>query len=662
MVKDARKSLQLPKQQLLILAVCRFAEPVAMTSVYPYIVSIEEPLCASRSSLTNVQPEMIQSFHVPDDDVARWAGLISAIFSLSQCLTGIAWGRASDRFGRKPIILLALTCTMLSSILFGFSKNLAWAFVARSLQGLSNGNVGIIRTAVAELVPQKELQPRAFSIMPLVWNIGSIFGPSFGGSLVHPAERYPRLFGKIRFLKEYPFALPNLLISLLFLLGIAAGFLYFHETLEEKKSHKDYGLVLGQCLLKPCSRDRNRHRRAWSTDDEADPFLPGISSEMSSPVAKHDARPTKQHSGWSEVFSRQSNINLVVYTLLAMHSVAFDQLLPIFMHFPVQSRRETWRHSPLKFSGGFGIDSNRIGLLFTVYGVFGMLIQFFVFPPFARKYGVLNCLKACALTFPLVYVAVPFTALLQSDSSRQGVMMVLMLIKGFAGIFAFPCSTILLTNSAASLKILGTLNGVATSVSAIGRAAGPALSGAMFSIGVDIEYVVVPWWTLALVAVVGSVPIWMLVELEGFSSSQDDDDDDDDDDDEDVDGYDVNDGDGDDDFGTNIRSAANGSVARASATPTSAAQSRRSTMTGSFSDVFVEDDDDDAASDTRLLSTTTSRETHLEPGGRHGPRLHRVASPIGLGPGGVIPVGARRYSSDLGATRSGLGAGGTSYY
>src|SRR4051812_32400011 len=133
---------------------------------------------------------MIQSFKIPDDKVAKWAGLLAATFSLSQSLTGIAWGRASDKFGRKPIILVALTCTMVFSVGFGFSSNLVWAFMWRSLQGLSNANAGIIRTAVAELVPQKELQPRAFSIMPLVWNIGSIFGPSIGGSLVRPVERY----------------------------------------------------------------------------------------------------------------------------------------------------------------------------------------------------------------------------------------------------------------------------------------------------------------------------------------------------------------------------------------------------------------------------------------------------------------------------------------
>lgn len=587
-------------------------------------------------SLTNLQPEMIQSFHVRDDKIAKWAGLMSAAFSLSQCLTGIAWGRASDHFGRKPIILLALTCTMFSSILFGFSKNLTWAFIARSLQGLSNGNVGIIRTAVAELVPQKELQPRAFSVMPLVWNVGSIFGPSFGGSLVHPVERYPKIFGKVRLLKEYPFALPNLLSSLLFLFGIAAGFLFLHETLEDKKSRRDYGLVLGRLMTTSCSE--RRRPRAWSNNDEADPFLSGTSSEMSSPIANQTSSLSKKDPTWSDIFSRQAVMNLVVYTLLAMHSVANDQLLPIFMHYPVQSPRDPLVHLPLKFSGGFGIDSARIGVLFTIYGIFGMLVQFFVFPPLARRCGVLNCLKACSLTFPLVYIATPFTALLPTSSTRQGVMMVLLLIKGFCGIFAFPCSTILLTNSATSLKVLGTLNGVATSVSAVGRAAGPALMGATFTAGVDVGYVIISWWTLAVVALIGAVPVWSLVEMEGFGGSQGDDEDEEDDDDDESEDDDNPD-------------------AKASAINSPGAHARKSSASMPAEEVF---EDDEMLPETRFLTPSTSRSSQGQ-SRRHSLHLHRVASPIGLGPG-VIPAGARRYSSDLGATRSGLGAGGTSYY
>jgi len=607
---------------------------------------------------------MIQSFQVPTDQVAKWAGLMSAAFSLSQCLTGIAWGRASDRFGRKPMILLALTCTMISSVLFGFSRSLVWAFVTRSLQGLSNGNVGIIRTAVAELVPQKQLQPLAFSIMPLVWTVGSIFGPSFGGTLVHPVERYPGLFRHLTLLKEYPFALPNLLISLLFLIGITSGILFLHETLEDKKSRRDYGLVFGSLLTRPCSR--RRRRRTWRRDSaEADPFLPVPGSELSSPVSGPRApTPPQKSAGWHEVFSPQSNINLAVYTFLAMHSVAFDQLLPIFMHHPVQSIRDPAVHLPLKFAGGFGIDSNRIGVLFTIYGVFGMIIQFAIFPPFARKYGVLNCLKACAVTFPLVYVATPFTALLPTDATRQGAMLGLMMMKGFCGIFAFPCSTILLTNSAASLKVLGTLNGVATSISAVGRATGPALAGATFTGGIDIGYVIISWWTLAVIAIIGAVPVWFLIETEGFGGGQDGEDQSEDGDldviDEEDDNYDDDNneggGDGRDDW------------AKTSAIVTATKGHPRRTgylVAAEEDDVFFDEPEEVPAEQRDFFvqspSKTSRSLSHSHSYSRRASLiLQRIPSPIGMG-AGVVPSGARRYSSDLGATRSGFGTGGTSF-
>lgn len=102
-----------------------------------------------------------------------------------------------------------------------------------------------------------------------------------------------------------------------------------------------------------------------------------------------------------------------------------------------------------------------------------------------------------------------------------------MLVKCSAGIFAFPCAIILLTNSASSLQHLGTLNGVAVSVSAIGRAAGPAISGFIFSKGLEKGYVIPAWWFLGSVAAIGTVPIWFLVEMEGFSSRDGNDDEDD---------------------------------------------------------------------------------------------------------------------------------------
>jgi MFS family permease len=617
---------------------------------------------------------MVQSFNVPTADVAKYAGMMSAVFSMSQAFTGIAWGRASDRFGRKPMIMAALTSTMIAGVLFGFSRSLTWAFAARSIQGLSNGNVGIIRTAVAELVPEKELQPRAFSVMPLVWTVGSIFGPAFGGSLVHPVERFPAIFGHSDLFKRYPFALPNVLTSLLFLIGITCGFLFLRETLEDKKHQRDYGLVLGRLLTSSC---RKRDRKAWRIDADGDanePFLARAGSAMSSPTAasKHAAafaQPNKKPQGeWKQVFTPQSNVNLAVYTFLAMHSVAYDQLLPVFFHHPVQPITSPDVHLPLRFAGGFGIGSSTIGMWFMIYGIYGMLIQFLIFPPLAKKWGVLNCLKLCTIMFPFVYLATPFTALLPTDRSRQGVNLCLMLVKGFCAIFSFPCSTILLTNSAASLKVLGTLNGVATSISAVGRAAGPAISGVAFTKGVEMGYVLLSWWILAGIAVIGAVPVWWLVEMDGFGTVVEEEDQEEDqvdfDDSADFEQDVVNDAD--------ERQTSALSKDADTTQSQSHLQVRKARSHPAFANADDVDDNDDALLvnegspllmplDGQRRSYSSASRSRQAGGDGEENSLRRMPSPLGM-PAGGIGGRSRRYSTEIGASRSGWGTGGTSYH
>lgn len=474
---------------------------------------------------------MIESFNVPKNEVSKWAGITSAVFSLSQAATGIAWGRASDRFGRKPVILCAMLCVMSTTLLFGFSNSLSMAIVARALTGASNGNVGIMRTAVAEMVPWKELQPRAFSVMPLIWTIGSIFGPGFGGALANPAAKYPNIFGKIWLLRIYPFALPNLVAASFFVFGLAVGFLFLKETLETKRDARDYGRVIGKLLLQPLKPKKPKAAK-WQHEEEESSSLLNHSRDSSVVSIGNgiDAREDRKAiplapPTYREVFSYQSNLNLLTYSLLALHSVAYDQLLPIFMHYPRQTDRSSSSdvHLPLKFIGGFGIDSDRIGLLFIMYGIVGMFIQFFIFPPVTRRYGVLPCLKVVTAMFPIAYMLTPFTALLPTPLAQQIGMFAIMLVKCWAVIFAFPCTTILLTNSAVSLRVLGTLNGVATSISAVGRAAGPAIAGWTFTVGVSKGYVILPWWILAGFSLLGAIAPWWLVEMEGFGGNDESD-------------------------------------------------------------------------------------------------------------------------------------------
>ncbi|PYH94226.1 permease of the major facilitator superfamily [Aspergillus ellipticus CBS 707.79] len=500
------KTPRLPVRQLLILSICRFAEPVVLTSVLPYL------------------PEMIESVGVPKPEVAKWVGITSAVTSTCQATMAVSWGTLSDQVGRKPIILIGLTCTMVFSLLFGFSHTLSMLVISRALLGLMNGNVGIIRTMVAEMVPEKELQPRAFSIMPLVWTIGSIFGPAFGGALARPAEKHPEVFGGVAFWERNPFALPNIASAALFVVGITTGFLFLEETLKEKRGQRDRGLVLGRALVGACGGQRGEKGRVGGREEDGERTALLGENGQAGQIKKPARKPS-----WAEVFSPQSKLILLAYSLMSMHTMAFDSLLPVFLHTPVQQiDGNPDVELPFKFVGGFGVgeiadetDSQTIGTFYTLIGIIGMVVQFLVFPVAAKRLGILNCLKIVVLIFPILYLLTPFTALVPHPF-RDVTVFLLMLGKLAASIFGFPCTTVLLTNSATSLSVLGTLNGVGTSFSAIGRAAGPALTGQAFSYGLKKGYIIVPWWMLAVFGALSAIPVFWTVETDGFQAEEED--------------------------------------------------------------------------------------------------------------------------------------------
>jgi hypothetical protein len=224
---------------------------------------------------------------------------------------------------------------------------------------------------------------------------------------------------------------------------------------------------------------------------------------------------------------------------------------------------------------------------------------------------------------------------------QQATMFGIMIVKCFAVIFAFPCSVILLTNSAVSLRILGTLNGFAVSISAVGRAIGPAMGGAAFTWGLEKGYVITPWWLLGIISAIGAVPIWYLKEMEGFSKSDSsDEEDDDEDEDEDI-------------------------------LPTVDEDMDGEILEG---DEFVAYDPNEEALNT-VDGPSLSKRKSLDGSGERARRgsksggnrrasfriERRMSSPIGVRGGSVGPGGGRRLSNGLAASNMGQGTGGTSF-
>ena len=149
-----------------------------------------------------------------------------------------------------------------------------------------------------------------------------------------------------------------------------------------------------------------------------------------------------------------------------------------------------------------------------------MFVQFLLFPWAAKRYGVLRCLRTVSVIFPIIYFVTPFSVLVPS-SFRNITIFLVTFSRLTCGIFCFPCCIILLTNSASTRTVLGTLNGVATSASAVGRATGPAILGSMFSYGVKKGFMIIPWWTLTVIAVLSSLPSFWIVEMDGSGEDND---------------------------------------------------------------------------------------------------------------------------------------------
>jgi hypothetical protein len=133
-----------------------------------------------------------------------------------------------------------------------------------------------------------------------------------------------------------------------------------------------------------------------------------------------------------------------------------------------------------------------------------MIATVFLFPIIVRKLGALGLFRCIAISYPILYVVTPYLVLLPDSLRMVGVYVVVIWKCTFATM-SYPSNAILLTNSAPSLLMLGTINGVAASTASLCRAFGPTASGFLFSAGLRIGYSGLAWWCSAIIAIAGAL-------------------------------------------------------------------------------------------------------------------------------------------------------------
>ena len=123
-------------------------------------------------------PYMGVRFNAP----AEWITPIMGSYSLCQLVAAPFWGRLSDRYGRRPILMTSLAGACVSYLVLGFASSIGWLLVSRMLGGFMAGNISAAFAYAADVsVPQK--RAASLGLIGAAIGIGFTLGPAIGGVL-----------------------------------------------------------------------------------------------------------------------------------------------------------------------------------------------------------------------------------------------------------------------------------------------------------------------------------------------------------------------------------------------------------------------------------------------------------------------------------------------
>lgn len=150
-------------------------------------------------------------------------GLLIASYAGAQLVGAPVLGRLSDRFGRRPVLLISILGTLIGFVLLGVARSLWVLFLSRLIDGLTGGNISVVRAYITD-VTDEENRTRGMGLIGAAFGMGFVFGPALGG-LLSTGERY---------------AVPAFVAAALATFNFIAVYLWLPESLPaERRSTQD---------------------------------------------------------------------------------------------------------------------------------------------------------------------------------------------------------------------------------------------------------------------------------------------------------------------------------------------------------------------------------------------------------------------------------------
>ena len=117
-------------------------------------------------------------------------GMLVTTYALCQLLAGPVLGKLSDRYGRRPLLIISQLGTFAGFLVLGWARSLIWIFFSRFLDGITAGNLSLAQAYISD-VTEPENRAKAFGVIGIAFGLGFLIGPALSGFLAQYDYSYP---------------------------------------------------------------------------------------------------------------------------------------------------------------------------------------------------------------------------------------------------------------------------------------------------------------------------------------------------------------------------------------------------------------------------------------------------------------------------------------
>ena len=155
-------------------------------------------------------------------------GLLYSVYSFAQLIFSPIWGGLSDRFGRRPIMLMSTLGASIAYLVFGLAHTLGLLFISRLIAGIMGGNISTAQAYVTDVTTHED-RAKGMGLIGAAFGIGFVIGPAIGTLLIHP-----KFLELLNIVPRNEFALPGFFAASLSFISFLLVLFKLPETVKKK--------------------------------------------------------------------------------------------------------------------------------------------------------------------------------------------------------------------------------------------------------------------------------------------------------------------------------------------------------------------------------------------------------------------------------------------